>query len=130
MALTKDDIKQIREVVIEGFETLAIPRFDVLEKDVSELKQDVSELKQDVSELKHDMGVVKSDIRNLNDKFDTLAGQVTGLERDVREIYLMLAKRDAGAPSFNKLTLEQKIKSTYEQLKITAKEAGVTLPRD
>ncbi len=129
MSLTKDDLQKIREVVIEGFETLAVPRFDTLEKDVSELKQDVSVLKKDVSVLKQDMAEVKSDVRNLNGKFDNLEGQVKGLEGDIREIYMMLAKREAGAPSFNKLTLEQKIHTTYEQLQITAKQAGVTLPK-
>jgi outer membrane murein-binding lipoprotein Lpp len=134
MTLTKDDIAQIKEIVVEavndGFETLAVPRFDTIEKDVSDLKQDAFILKQDVSELKADVNELKSDVRTLNSKFDMLEGRVKGLERDIREIYMMLAKREAGAPSFNKLTLEQKIRATYDQLQIAAKEAGINLQSD
>lgn len=130
MVLTRDDIQQIREVVIEGFETLAVPRFDTLEKDVSELKQDVSVLKHDVTVLKQDVIELKTSVSNLNDKFDNLEGQVRGLEKDTREIYMMLAKREAGAPSFNKRNLEQKIRTTYERLQVIAKEAGIVLPAE
>lgn len=135
MALTKTDLNEIRSIVIEGFETMANPRFEALENDVSGIKKDVTMLRSDVSVLKSDVGVLKedvsylkSDVRTMSMKLDTLEGQLKGLESDIREIYMMLAKQQAGAPSFDRLTLEQKILQTYEQVKATAKQAGVTLP--
>lgn len=124
MALTKDDIQQIREVVIVGLEILAVPRFDALEKDAAELKEGVTTLKQDMTEVKQAVSELKTSVGSLNDKFDNLEGQVSGLERDIREIYIMLAKKEAGAPNFNKLNLEQKIRTTYDRIQVITKEAG------
>ena len=105
MALSKEDMQQIREVIIEGVEAVTGPRFDALESDVAELKSDVVELKSDVAGLKSDVVELKSDViglktdmaevmgsvRVLNMSMDELSGRVEALENDIKEIYIMLA---------------------------------------
>lgn len=125
MSLTKQDLVDIRGVVLDALDVAVNPRLDVIESDIDELKTDVSELKSDFSELKSDMRKVKKSLENLE-------GRVEALESDVREIYLMqknLQKSQAPNKQFNKLTLEQKLLKINAELLATAKEAGISLPR-
>lgn len=75
---------------------------------------------------------VSSQLMPINDKLDSLDGKIAALENDVKEIYEMIADLQRGQQSTNKflkLSLEDKILKTYNELIITAKQAGVTLPR-
>jgi|GEM_PF-1302486 len=73
-----------------------------------------------------------SQIRTIHQEGNaSLEGKADSLEADVKEIYYMIAKMEQSGPSkkFNKLTVEQKVRSVYSDLQTTAIEAGVTLPR-
>jgi hypothetical protein len=53
------------------------------------------------------------------------------VEDSIGEIWQMLARINTGSgldDEFSKLSVEDKILRTYEQLRQTAKQAGVTLP--
>ena len=52
MSLTKQDLKDIRGVVLDALDVAVNPRLDVIEQDVAELRTDIAELKTDVAELK------------------------------------------------------------------------------
>jgi len=104
------------------------------EKDLSELRVIIRDEVKDAFEINGRSmvrdevhSIVSSQLGSVNDKLDAMTGRIKALENDVHDIYLMLAKRNAGSPNFSKLNLEEKIRTTYEQLKITAKEAGITL---
>jgi chromosome segregation ATPase len=158
MALSKEDMQQIREVIIEGVEAVTGPRFDALESDVAELKSDVVELKSDVAELKSDVVELKSDVaelksdvvelksdviglktdmaevmgsvRVLNMSMDELSGRVEALENDIKEIYIMLANQtQITDKKFAKFSLEEKLLKLNAELISTAKQAGIVLPR-
>ncbi|MBP7837193.1 hypothetical protein KA021_00640 [Candidatus Saccharibacteria bacterium] len=151
MALTKDDLNQIRVIFNEGIETLVLPRFDALESDVTTLKvdvgtlkedvavlkddvttlkEDVSVLKIDVSELKTEMREVKTDIRQMKQHLGSIDGRVEALENDIRDIYSMMKKNENSIDVvFSKQSLEQKLFRLNKELLQTAKQAGVTLPR-
>ena len=158
MALSKEDMQQIREVIIEGVEAVTGPRFDALESDVAELKSDVVELKSDVAELKSDVVELKSDVaelksdvvelksdviglktdmaevmgsvRVLNMSMDELSGRVEALENDIKEIYIMLANQtQITDKKITKFSLEEKLLKLNAELISTAKQAGIVLPR-
>ncbi len=118
MSLTKQDLKDIRGVVLDALDVAVNPRLDVIESDIDELKTDVSEL--------------KSDMRQVKKSLDRLEGRVEALESDVKDVYLMLAdfqKAQLPDKQFKKLNLEQKLLKINAELLATAKEAGISLPR-
>ena len=130
MALSKEDMQQIREVIIEGVEAVTGPRFDALESDVAELKSDVVELKSDVIGLKTDMAEVMGSVRVLNMSMDELSGRVEALENDIKEIYIMLANEtQITDKKITKFSLEEKLLKLNAELISTAKQAGIVLPR-
>lgn len=59
--LTKDDLKQIREIVVRPLEG----RFDTLEQKVDSLAADVSEIKLDVADLKTDVADLKIEVADI-----------------------------------------------------------------
>lgn len=139
MSLTKQDLKDIRGVVLDALDVAVNPRLDVIESDidelktdVAELKTDVTELKTDVAELKTDVSTLKSDMRQVKGSLISLEDKVITLEADIKEIYLMLAdfqKAQLPDKQFKKLNLEQKLLKINAELLATAKEAGISLPR-
>jgi hypothetical protein len=75
--------------------------------------------------------IVDRKLKPIEVKIDSLGDRLEALENDVKEIYFMLERNNkvnGSDEKFSKLTVENKILKTYEQLKITAKQAGVTLP--
>lgn len=132
MSLTKQDLKDIRGVVLDALDVAVNPRLEIIEQDVAELKTDVADLKTDVVDLKTDIADLKSDMRQVKSSLVSLEDKVTTLEADIKEIYLMLADlQNTQLPnrSFKKLTLEQKLLKINTELLATAKEAGISLPR-
>lgn len=74
----------------------------------------------------------RSGIAPFEQKLDVVAGRIEALENDIKEIYEMIAELQRDQQSTNKflkLSLEDKILKTYQELLATAKQAGVTLPR-
>lgn len=138
MSLTDEDITQVRDVVVSAIEALVLPRFDALEADMAEVKEDIRELKEDVSVLKEDVRVLKEDVRMLKTEMrevkeglNRLDGRVEALEADIKELYRMTAegpKRSVADQKFAKLSFDKKVLQMYEDVKLLAQEAGITLP--
>lgn len=125
MTLTKTDLQQIRDIVIEGFEVMAVPRFDALEEKISRMDRRLEEVGEDVAYLKSEVNILKK-------RFDELDGRVTALENDVKEIYKLLTQTETLTEEerrLQNLTLEKKILLTHKSCLHLAKEAGITLPR-
>lgn len=129
MTLTADDrtyiTETVRDTVIDALEQIVLPRFDEQDKEIQSVKADVAVLKEDVRILKDDMRDVKLNLEELN-------GRVTALEADIKELYLIQVKHAQQTPSekkFAKLSLEKKLLKINTELLITAREAGITLPR-
>lgn len=123
--VTNDDImamlSQFSDSVDRRFDAVD-KRFDTMDKRFDAMDKRFDDLTSDVRILQTDMRGVKSSISSLDDR-------VQMLEADVREIYLMLAKRDKGDAKFSKLSLEKKLLTLNTNLLATAKEAGIALPR-
>lgn len=138
MSLTDEDITQVRDVVVSALQELILPRFDehdqrfdAIEQDLRQVKEDVRVLKEDVAVLKEDVRVLKDDMREAKGSLSRLEDRVEALEADVKELYSMIVastKSSNGDKKFAKLSIEQKVLQMYENVKLLAQEAGVTLP--
>lgn len=118
MSLTKQDLTDIRDIVLDALDVAVNPRLDALEGSAAELKSDVAEL--------------KSDMREVKGSLSSLEGKVEALESDVKEMYRMIAelqKNTAPNKQFKKLTLEEKLLKINAELLAAAREAGISLPR-
>lgn len=137
MSLTKEDLSQVRDVVVEAIQELILPRFDehdkrltAIEQDVRGLKEDVRVLKDDVRVLKDDVRVLKEQMREVGVSIGRIEGRLEAVEADIKELYDLL---DTQKPSyadkqFAKLSVERKVLNMYEDVKLLAQEAGVALP--
>lgn len=123
MSLTDEDLSQVRDVVVSAIQELVLPRFDEHDRRLQAIESDIRELKEDV-------GILKADMREVKDRLSHLEGRVEAIEADVKELYIMLkAQRPTYADKkFAKLSVEQKVLQMYEDVKLLAQEAGVTLP--
>ncbi|MDR1850643.1 MAG: hypothetical protein LBQ45_00745 [Mycoplasmataceae bacterium] len=79
----------LREIVLK-----LVDRFDVLEKDVKEIKTDVSTLKTDVSTLKTDVSTLKTDVSTLKTDVSTLKTDVSTLKTDVSGVKVVLKRNN------------------------------------
>lgn len=82
------------------------------------------------------MGLTTDDLAKLRtvvqEEVQPLAGVVTALENDIKEIYAMLSRMEKQlfpAKAFEKLSVERKSFKINRDLLATAKAAGVVLPR-
>lgn len=122
MSLTDEDLSQVRGVVVDAIQELILPRFDEHDKRFEAIEADLREVKEDVRSLKADMHEVK-------DRLGHLEGRVEALEADVKELYVIAKQHSTYADkNFRELSVEQKVLRMYEDVKLLAQEAGVTLP--
>jgi chromosome segregation ATPase len=130
MSLTDEDLSQVRDVMVEAIQAVAVPRFDALETDIAEIKTDVAALKEDVAVLKEDVAVLRREMHEVKGSLGRIDGRVEALEADIKELYAMVKRQQPTYvdKQFDKLSVEQKILQTYANLKTIAIEAGVTLP--
>jgi chromosome segregation ATPase len=136
---------EVRDIVVGAIEALVLPRFDehdkrfeTLEKDMSEvkedvrvLKEDVGVLKEDVKVLKADVGALKKDMREVKAQLDDIDGRLKAVEADIKELYGMMSdmqKQTGEQKQFAQQSIEQQILQTYDNLRLIARQAGVTLP--
>lgn len=131
MSLTQQDLKQIRglmvEVFNEGFETLILPRFEAIERDIKELRSRLSSVESTLQDHTRQL-------RELNQKVSNVDGRLEAVENDVKELYVMVAdmKKNKLSARYGKLTPEEKLVAIYNDfqthMQAIAKEMGVKLP--
>lgn len=127
MSLTDEDLSQVRSIVVESavgaIQELVLPRFDEHDRRFQALETDLRELKADAA-------VLKADMREVKNRLGRLEGRVEAVEADIKELYAMVSaqKSSYSDRKFTKLSFEQKVIQMYEDVKLLAREAGVTLP--
>jgi chromosome segregation ATPase len=127
MSLTAEDLSQVRDVVVDAITTaiqeLILPRFDEHDKRLAAIERDIRELKTEMRDARIGLG-------RIGGRLDSLEGRVESLEADIKELSAVVA---AQGPSytdktFAKLSAEQKVPRIHENVKLLAREMGVTLP--
>ena len=150
MTLTKDDIRQIGEVVVEVtspmFESLG-ERIDKLEvrMDGLEVRMDKLEFRMDslensMSNLEQELSDFKSEVRT---RFSTLEERINhmvaknqnifdNIDEDIRFIYQLIEKLEKGSAAekeFAKETIIEHLPAIYKAVILVAKDLKVPLPK-
>ena len=157
MTLTKDDIRQIGEVVVEVtspmFESLG-ERMDKLEvrmdglevrMDGLEVRMDKLEFRMDslensMSNLEQELSDFKSEVRT---RFSTLEERINhmvaknqnifdNIDEDIRFIYQLIEKHEKGSAAekeFAKETIIEHLPAIYKAVILVAKDLKVPLPK-
>jgi predicted nucleic acid-binding Zn-ribbon protein len=154
MSLDANDLVAIRDVMNDAFEQLFEPRFEDVDKQFDKLEGQMSGLEGRMSglegrmsglegqmskqeqatldlraEMRSGFAVVNTRIDGLDQK---LSGKVEALENDIKDIYVLLAKHKTTITmddQFFDLDMKKKILRLNEELLLTAKQAGIALPR-
>lgn len=153
MALTKQDLADIKEVVVdavnESFEVLSAPRFDALETRMDRLegrmdglegrmggiegRMDGLETRMDrqEKEFRAFRDETNAHFGRIDTQLQTLTDKVSMLDDDVKALYGLLEAYQQASPGdkvFAKLSLEKKLLKLHTELLETAKQAGISLP--
>lgn len=142
MSLTKDDIKQIGEIVVEVtspmFE-MVFARFDRLEGRMGNLESRMDSLENRVSGLENEFRDFKAETRSrlavLEQKIDDLtashSARFENVEDDIRLIYKLVNKLENGTKEeklFAKQTVVKHLPAIYKAIVLVAREQKITLP--
>ncbi len=130
MSLTSEDLGRVRSVVIGAIETLVLPRFEDQDRRFDQQDERFGAVEGKLARIEADIKAVQIDMRQVKSSLGWLEGHVEALEADVKELYAMVA---AQKPIYTdkkiaKLSVEQKVLKMYEDVKLLAQEAGITLP--
>ncbi len=143
MAFTKEEVKQIGDIVVEvttpmfemviekigGLETRMDgleTRMDGLEIRMSNQERETSDLR---SEIRHKFELLE---QKLDDQTLTIQERLGYMEQDITYLYQLVDKMEHGTPAekkFAKMTIEKQLPIMYRSLQAIAKKAGVELPQ-
>ncbi len=138
MSLTKQDLSDIRGVILDALDVAVNPRLDSVESSVDILSERVHgvETRLDGVETRLDgvetrLDGVEKQQRISNETLQQIEGKLIALESDVKEIYTMLSElQNSKTPdkTFAKLTLEDKVLDTHAKVLKLAKQLDISLP--
>lgn len=143
MTLTKDDIRQIGEIVVEVtspmFETLG-ERISGVEGKVGGLEGRMEGLEGRMDSLEHELRDLKSEVRTrlstLEARIDHLATKnqniFDNIDADIRSIYTLIEKLEKGSATekkFAKQTIVEHLPAIYKAVVLVAKDLNVPLPK-
>lgn len=143
MTLTKDDIRQIGEIVVEVtspmFETLG-ERISGVEGKVGGLEGRMEGLEGRMDSLEHELRDFKSEVRTrlstLEARIDHLATKnqniFDNIDGDIRFIYTLIEKLEKGSATekkFAKQTIVEHLPAIYKAVVLVAKDLNVPLPK-
>lgn len=130
MPLTKQDLQDIKGVVNEAIVEVVAPALEDLTGEVHKNRDEIEKNRNAIEKNRDAIEKNRVAIKHLEHSVDRLDSRIASLEKrvetlenDVREIYLMLAKRPKGDD------LEEKLIHTYRQVLQLASEANITLPK-
>lgn len=128
MSLTKEDVSQIRDIVIEGMELFTTPIHEKLDEH-SRILREHSRLLGEHSRLLYEHSnrftAIELRLSKIEDRLDWIEGQIQALLSDIKELYdLTAVKLD---PNFQKLDDEAKIRTLYKYVTETAKAMNIKL---
>ncbi len=136
MALTKDDIRQIGEIVVE----VTSPMFETLGERISGVEGRMEGLEGRMDNLEHELRDFKSEVRTrlstLEARIDHLATKnqniFDNIDADIRFIYTLIEKLEKGSATekkFAKQTIVEHLPAIYKAVVLVAKDLNVPLPK-
>lgn len=153
MSLTKNDLGQISNLILDSLNSVVMPRFDAIEETLDEhtkILGDHSRILDEHTRILHEHTKILGDhsrtlrehdsklhslvvsVGSIERRLDSMDGRLQALENDIKEIYEMLGQQNSAdliRPSFRSLPNEKKLLILNQELLPAAKQMGVTLPR-
>jgi septal ring factor EnvC (AmiA/AmiB activator) len=136
MSLNDEDLEKVNNLVVtavtEAISTLAIPRFDEIEKRLDEHDKRFDKIEARLDAIERDIADLKKDMREVKNRVTNIEGRLEALEADVKELYGMVKKiqqHDGARKSFENLSFEQQLIQVYEDIRAIAHEAGIAMPQ-
>lgn len=139
MALTKDDLKQIGQVVVAVtspmFEDIIV-RIDGVENRLDGVEGRLEKVEGRLEKVENSLDSFKNETHHrlsaLEKSSEIIERKIDMLDEDVKSLYKLIdriEKTQTGDKKFLQLDLEQKVLRLYRELQATAKQAGISLPR-
>lgn len=122
MSLTKQDLTDIRSVLLDALDAVVNPRFDRVEAQLDEHSKILNEHSQILAD--HGRRLVA-----IEQKVDNLDGQLRAIEADVKELYATTGKplTIAFDNKLSKLLPEQQLRKLHTAIVSLAKQPHVEL---
>jgi predicted nuclease with TOPRIM domain len=132
MSLTKQDLTDIRTVVLDALEAVVEPRFDALEGRMDNVEGGLDKVEGGLQGLEREQATTNQRLSSLEQKVDNLDGRLEALENDIKALYEMTPpsarQTHVASPSYKKLSQQDKLVVLNQELLALAKAAGVSLP--
>lgn len=136
MSLTKQDLTDIRTVILEALQAVVEPRFEDLETRFDNLETEFRNFKSEMTSFKADMTSFRAEttrrLSAIESQLTDMNGRLTALENDVMDIYKMLARKPTfglGDKKYQKLSNNEKIQILDKEITNLAKHLNIPLSR-
>jgi archaellum component FlaC len=132
MSLTAQDLKDIRTIVIDAFETLSTPRFDEIDERFKKVDARFENLEVRVGNIKTRVGQIETRLGSIDNRLENIEGRLEALENDVKDLYRITAAIQSGTitdKQFASQSTEKKLFTINAEVLALAKKLGVSLPR-
>ncbi len=140
MTLTKADIKQVGEIVVEVTTPMFEHVIEVLSERMDGLDGRMDKLEGRMDGLESELRDFKTETRTrftaLEQKIDdqtlSIKERLDNMNEDIEYLYKLVDILEHGTPAekqFAKLTIEKQVPLLFRSLKTIAKKAGVELPK-
>lgn len=147
MAFTKDEIKQIGNVVVEVTTPMFDHVIDVLSQRMDGIDSRIDGLENRMEKFDDRVGSLSEELREfkaetrakfavLEQKLDeqtiSIRERLDSVNEDIEYLYKLVDVLEHGTPAekqFAKLTIEKQVPLLFRSLKTIAKKAGVELPK-
>lgn len=129
MSLTKDDLTDIRTVILEALEVAVNPRFDSLESKVDKLEGRMDGLEARMLAQESAQRETNHRLTSVEAKLENVDGRLQAIEADVKELYGMVGKVVPASfdKDFAKLSPEQKLHKLHAHLHTLARHMQIEL---
>ncbi len=138
MSLTKQDLVDIRGIVIDAIDTLVTPRFDRLEERMDKLELRMQALEERMDVLEKRMGTLEVNQEEMNLRLTRIEfgmgdirGRLEAVENDIKALYRLVKKQahpTIGSKTYRALPDTKKILVLNTAITALARELDVHLP--
>lgn len=127
MSLSKQDLSDIRDVVLDALDVAVNPRLDSLESKVDSLENRMDSMEGRMAAQESAQHETNRRLGAIESQLDSMDGRLEALEADVKELYAMVGGHATGGKSFGRQTPERKLRLLYAEVTALARELHVEL---
>jgi septal ring factor EnvC (AmiA/AmiB activator) len=129
MSLTKDDLNDIRTVVLDALDVAVNPRLDRIEAQLDEHSETLAEHTSILNEHTRILNEHGHRLTRVENKLETLDGRIQALEADIKELYALIGTSAPLDKDFTKLSSEQQVQKLYAAVISLADQLHVALEK-